>query len=84
MQDHQLNLCIIFIIICFIAPSHKENPAVMAFSSHKTYGFCFLLFGTVSLYFFFFFIMYCLILVAREMAQKENIKLTNVKLHCLT
>lgn len=36
MQDHHLNLCIIFIIIIFIAPSHKEASIVMAYRSLKT------------------------------------------------
>lgn len=36
MQDHHLNLCIIFIIIIFIAPSHKENSTVLAYRSYKT------------------------------------------------
>lgn len=37
MQDHHLNLCIVFIIIIFIAPSHKENSIVMAYRSPKTF-----------------------------------------------
>lgn len=40
-----------------------------------------------SVIFFFlyclFFLMHCLTLIHRYMVQKENIKLTNVKLHCL-
>lgn len=36
MQDHHLNLCIIFIIIIFIAPSHKEYSIVMAYRGPKT------------------------------------------------
>lgn len=51
MQDHHLNLCIVFIIIIFIAPSHKENSIVMVYRSPKTF-FC--LFGTLSVIFFFF------------------------------
>lgn len=39
MQDHHLNLCIVFIIIIFIAPSHKENSIVMAYRSPKTFLF---------------------------------------------
>lgn len=37
MQDHHLNLCIVFIIIIFIAPSHKENSIVMVYRSPKTF-----------------------------------------------
>lgn len=46
-MQHHLNLCIIFIIIIFIAPSHKENLIVMAYRSPKT-----------LLIFFFLFIWY--------------------------
>lgn len=85
MQDHHLNLCIIFIIIIiFIAPSHKEYSIVMAYRSLKTSLIFFCLFGTLSFFLvLFFFVMYCLTLIHRYMVQKENIKLTNVKLHCL-
>lgn len=68
MQGHHLNLCIIFIIIIFIAPSHKENSIVMAYRSPKTFFSVYLVHCLCNIFFlvlFIFFVMYCLTLIHR-------------------
>lgn len=71
MQDHHLSLCIIFIIIIFIAPSHKEKSIVMAYRSPKNlidfFFFVYLVHCLCNIFFLYclFFVMYCLTLIHR-------------------